>query len=536
MARKSRKRLFGEEPEKKENNSAAKKDKERIYNVAAYARLSVITDNNAESLENQIELIKEFTEQRSDLKITEIYTDYGETGVLFERPGFERMMKDVRNGKIDCIIVKDLSRFGRNFIETGNYIEKIFPYLNIRFISISDKFDSISSNNDELIIAFKNFANEFYARDISKKTRAALKSKQIDGKYFNSHPPYGYIKDQNDKYKLIPNPETAPIIKRIFEMRADGILIADIASRLNNENILTPSDYFKSINNKKISERKWSYSVIKSLLLNHIYIGTYIAGKRKKEFIFSHKAITTDKSEWIINENVCEALVDKETFEKVQKMFNKITSQGKKKKVKKENIFSGKIFCKECGIELSVIFTKKCEQRYFCKNHRYYGNTVCKNKKTIYAKYLKKVVYSFMLNIFNLNYSKYLFSNKFNKLTADEIEDIKVGFENEIKCINEKKRILFEEYSNAFISQNDFLFENEKMNTKKKNLERKLNDMENFGYNDRSMNNKVNLIRNFSQDDVNRLLLNVFIKKINIDKDGSIEIIPNFSNFFDGGI
>ena len=141
-----------------------------------------------------------------------------------------------------------------------------------------------------------------------------------------------------------------------------------------------------------------------------------------------------------------------------------------------------------------------------------------------------------MLNIFNLNYSKYLFSNKFNKLTADEIEDIKVGFENEIKCINEKKRILFEEYSNAFISQNDFLFENEKMNTKKKNLERKLNDMENFGYNDRSMNNKVNLIRNFSQDDVNRLLLNVFIKKINIDKDGSIEIIPNFSNFFDGGI
>ena len=536
MARKSRKRLFNKEPEKNENKIDVKRDKEKIYNVAAYARLSVITDNNAESLENQIELIKEFTEQRSDLNLTEIYTDYGETGVCFKRPRFEKMMEDVRSGKIDCIIVKDLSRFGRNFIETGNYIEKIFPYLNIRFISISDKFDTISSNNDELIIAFKNFANEFYARDISKKVKAALRSKQLAGKYFYSHPPYGYIKDPNDKYKLIPNPETAPIIKRIFKLRAEGMLIVDIARQLNNENILTPADYFKSIKNKKISERKWSGNVIRSLLLNYIYIGTYIAGKTKKESISSHKAVATDKSEWIINENVCEAIVDKETFEKVQKMFNKITPQGKKEKVKRENIFSGKVFCKECGIALSVVVVRNCEQQYFCKNYKHYGNAVCKNKKTIYAKNLKNVIYTFMLNIFNLNYSKSLFLNKFNKLAIDEIKDIKVAIENEIKSINEKKRILFEKYSNAFISQNDFLFENEKMNTKKKNLERKLNDMENLGYNNWALNNKVKLIKNFSQDDVNRLLLNLFIKKISIDKDGSVEIIPNFSDFFGGGI
>ena len=214
------------------------------YRTAGYARLSVEDSGKpgSETLESQKSLIMDYIEGNPDMEYVSLFFDNGETGTDFKRPGFESLMDAVRKGEVNCIVVKDLSRFGRNYKETGNYLERIFPFLGVRFIAITDNFDTLTAERgaNGYIVPLKNLINETYSRDISKKSASALHIKQQRGEFIGAWAPYGYSKDPEDKHKLIPNPDTAPIVQRMFQMRLQGLSYPAIARTLNEEGIASP--------------------------------------------------------------------------------------------------------------------------------------------------------------------------------------------------------------------------------------------------------------------------------------------------------
>ena len=220
------------------------------YKVSMYLRISCEDSNKkeSESITNQKSMIQTFIDEREDLELVSIKIDDGYSGGNFERPAFKELMEEVKSKKVDCIIVKDFSRFGRNFIEVGKYIEEIFPFLEVRFISINDGYDSINNNSEQsLIVPFKNLINDAYLRDISIKIRTQLDSKRKNGEFIGSFAPYGYLKDPKNKNKLIIDDYASKIVQEIFEMKLEGYTHTKIAEKLNNRGVLSPMEYKKHI-------------------------------------------------------------------------------------------------------------------------------------------------------------------------------------------------------------------------------------------------------------------------------------------------
>ena len=241
------------------------------YKVALYARISVENEQKreADTIGNQIALLKDFVSQHQDLVVFDLYCDDDISGVSFVRPEFARMMNDIRAGKVTCVIVKDLSRLGRNMIESGEYIEQIFPRMGVRFISVTDRFDSLRDDAD-ISIQLKNFANEAYARDISKKIRAVKRTQQLAGKWTTGTPPYGYMLDPDDKYHLFPDPQTGPIVLAIFRMVAENHTLHFIAKTLNEQGVPSPGRYLYDIGLRKTEKFKnaiWYLQTIKKILV-----------------------------------------------------------------------------------------------------------------------------------------------------------------------------------------------------------------------------------------------------------------------------
>ena len=258
----------------------------KMYSVGIYARLSVdANERKNESIETQIEIAKTFISRQKDMVIFDCYTDIGKTGTNFEREGFERMMRDVRMRKIDCIIVKDLSRFGRNHIETGNYIEKIFPFMGVRFIAVTDNFDSmnVSGQNETLGVNLKNLVNEMYAKDIAVKVKSSRQAKWEQGSYTGGVAPYGYRAEwTNDKKCLFIEETTSDIVKKIFDLFLSGKNMKEIVIWLYEERIVRPMEYHKTgqiycPSGGKLQQ--WSRGTVKMILTNPVYIGCLVQGR-----------------------------------------------------------------------------------------------------------------------------------------------------------------------------------------------------------------------------------------------------------------
>ena len=269
MARKSRKKLNGAVLG---NGTTGKVGKAVLFRAGLYARLSYESGVNRErgTIETQMELMKGFVESTEDIVVQETYSDASFTGTTFERPGFERMMGDIRDGKINCVIVKDLSRLGRNYVEAGNYIERVFPFLDVRFISVNDGFDSFQSGTD-LSMPLKNIVNEYYAKDISRKVTSALNTARAEGKFVIKLAPYGYLKSPEDKQSLVVDADTAGIVKRIFRLFLEGNGYGKIAGILNGEGIPCPEVYRKSKGLPVTGHKgcvEWTGIVVKRLLSN----------------------------------------------------------------------------------------------------------------------------------------------------------------------------------------------------------------------------------------------------------------------------
>jgi len=338
----------------------------KIYKAAIYVRLSkedgdVSDASKAESnsISNQKELIKDFLKDKQDIVIVSERVDDGYSGVNFERPAFQLMLEDIKQGKVDCVVVKDLSRFGRNYIESGRYIEKIFPMLGVRFIAINDNYDSLTgkSQTDEIVIPFKNLINDAYCRDISIKIRSHLDVKRRKGEFIGSFTIYGYAKDEHDHNKIVIDEYAAGVVRDIYQWKISGMSQQRIADKLNDMGVLSPAEYKKSCGIKysaNLQTKKqaiWSAVAITRILTNECYTGTLIQGKVTTPNYKVKKTVIKDEEDWVVIPNAFEAIITKEQFDMVQEILKKDTRVAPDKK--SVYLFSGIAVCGDCGRQMS---------------------------------------------------------------------------------------------------------------------------------------------------------------------------------------
>lgn len=337
------------------------------YSVGIYARLSVEGDEGKnESIETQIEIAKTFIRRQNDMTIFDCYTDIGKTGTNFKREGFERMMRDVRMRRIDCIIVKDLSRFGRNHIETGNYIEKIFPFMGVRFIAVTDHFDSmnISGQNETWGVNLKNLVNEMYAKDIAIKVKSSRKEKWEQGSYTGGVPPYGYKAEWiQDKKCLFIEEITSDIVKKIYELFLSGKNIKEIIQWLYDKKIVRPTEYHKTGNiycQEKDKLTQWSRGTVKMILTNPVYMGCLVQGRTCGKDYRMRNRHDVDSGDWSVKEHTHEAIISEDMFFEAARKFEKSSvycnKNGYSKKVPlDEDIFTDVLYCGDCGSKMRRI-------------------------------------------------------------------------------------------------------------------------------------------------------------------------------------
>ncbi len=362
-------------------------DLPRVYRTGGYVRLSVEDSGKpgADTLEAQRELVRGFIVSQTDMTFCGIYCDNGRTGTNFERPAFQRLMDDVRGGKIDCIVVKDLSRFGRNYLEAGNYLERIFPFLDVRFVAVNDHFDTRTAERDNngLIMPLKNIINAAYSKDISQKSSSALTTKRKNGEFIGSWAPYGYQKSAADHHKLEPNQETAPIVKMIFAWRREGVSYLQIARRLNRLGIPSPSRYHYlkgEVKKERFATAQWHVPVIKRILRNRVYLGHMVQGRDSSGFPMNKKLIRLPESEWIVVPDTHEPLIDEETFRIVQEMDEMCRAVHQERRGcfdhlgRIPNILQGLVFCADCKRPMIRYknVSPSCEHLYYsyiCLTH-----------------------------------------------------------------------------------------------------------------------------------------------------------------------
>ena len=353
----------------------------KIWNATLYLRLSRDDGDKEESnsITGQRELLRDYISQRPELREFAVRVDDGFSGSTFERPSFQKMIEDVKAGRTDCIIVKDLSRFGRNYLDAGEYIEKIFPFLGVRFIAVNDNYDSLGDKkaSDDLIIPFKNLINEAYCRDISVKIRSQLEIKRKNGQFLGSFAAFGYLKDEQNKNKLVVDQYAADIVRDIFKWKLEGVSPQDIADALNKLGVLSPMEYKRSLGMKFTTSFKtnskalWSAGTVIRVLKNPIYTGVLVQGKETTPSYKVHKRITKDESEWSVIEDSHEAIISKIDFDSVQKVLKCDTRRSPGGKA--VGLFSGMIFCGDCGASMvrkTVPAGDKKYVYYICSAHK----------------------------------------------------------------------------------------------------------------------------------------------------------------------
>ena len=325
-----------------------------VYNAAAYIRLSSDAKRKpGDSLYNQQDIIENFIATSPNIRLVDIYIDNQATGTNFERPAFVRMLEDAESGRINCIIVKDLSRFGRNAIDCGYYIEKHLPALGVRFIAVTDSFDSLEGDGG-VLLPLKNVIAESYALDISRKCRSVQRQNIQDGRFVGRMAPYGFAKSPEDCHRLIIDAEAAAIVRQIFAWAAGGIGVGEIIRELNERGVLPPSHYKwekGQITSKKLLGRPfWQKRTVTDILRDRVYVGDMVQGKSRT---VNGKELSVPRNEWICVPNTHEPVISRELFEHVQEVLRQTSEKDKAVRSTavsySPHVFKGKVFCAHCG-------------------------------------------------------------------------------------------------------------------------------------------------------------------------------------------
>lgn len=437
-----------------------------LFNVAIYIRLSREDGDKEESdsVGNQRKLLTEYVSRHDNFILYDIYIDDGFTGTNFNRPAFQKMIADIEDKKVNCVVVKDLSRFGRDYIDTGRYLERIFPELGVRFISVSDNIDSIKQAYD-MLLPIKNIFNEQYARDISNKIQATVKSKQKAGEFIGAFTSYGYKKSSVNKNKLVIDEYASEVVKRIFAMYAQGIGKQSIAKQLNAEGILCPSEYkklngenYKNCNRLKTTSY-WTYSTINTMLHNEMYIGNMIQGKKHQRM--RGKQHKVDKENWVRVENTHEPIIDRDTWDKVQKLLSK-----KHRDIDLEtnkNIFAGFIKCGDCGRSMMKNFWRRADgsksYSFYCGTYKRSGKDYC-TPHTLPFQVLNDIVLgdlkAIIRNVENLQElikKQSCTELKIKNSTNTELIKVKA----ELERVKKLKKSIYEDYKDELISKEEYL-------------------------------------------------------------------------------
>lgn len=511
-----------------------------FYKVGLYIRLSESDEDKSyesesESIINQRNLLMDYVKSHGFTLVDE-YVDDGFTGTNFDRPSFKRMIQDIESGKINCVITKDLSRLGRDYIQCGYYVEQYFPQNKIRYISILDQVDTFEETANNDIAPFKALFNDMTSKDTSKKIRSILKNKKEQGKFIGSKPSYGYMRDPLDKGHLIPDSVTAPNVKKIFEMAYEGIGISDIVSYLNDNNILSPSMYKNTKSSSKQKINIWTVSSVNKILKNRMYTGDMVQNVQTKLSYKSQKKVALEKSFWIIVENTHEPLVSKEIFESIQNSpaRTRVTFKNREKR-----LFENLLICKECGNALSLTYRKN--HKYWTINCNKYSRDprrgLCTPHFFPYDKLEKE-----LLEIVKNTCSKYLeeinVKELSKKINNQEIKDNKAKEEenNLISQINELKRkldVLYEDRYNEVISVDTYMRIAKSTENNIDSLEKQLSEIQNKDKNQKNDKKKfldyeTEIKELLNLDNHNRELIKTLVDKIIIDQDKNVEIVYKF--------
>lgn len=523
------------------------------YLVGAYVRLSVENSgsNTEDTIENQKAAIQLYLQAQKNMKLVGFYCDNGETGTDFDRPSFERLMADVKVGNVNCIVVKDLSRFGRNYLEAGAYLEKVFPQMNIRFISIQEHFDTLNSDgSNDCIVPLKNILNDYYAKDISMKSGSALRVKQQRGEFIGNWASYGYIKDPSDKHKLIVDEEAAETVRKIFNWRLQGLGYNAIIKKLTHQQIPSPSTYRLEkgfVKNENYKTVPWRPNTIKIILSNQVYLGHIVQGKKRGLHYLGQAQRKVLPDEWIIVKNMHEPIVDQDTFDMVQKLLSERKTAYQKRLYEMEgktdtteNIFKGILICSCCGSKLtrykSFNLTKQGYHVYYsyiCPKH----TSGCPFTSISEADLLKAVYKTVRTQIaLALELEKLLKGLRSNQAVRKKLSMV----EQEIKRLKEQiaekesyRRSLFESLSKNIIDeatykdmQKTYAEEIELLQTKLDNIKRDGDDLAEFVAPENQILKKI---MNFSEDKtISFELAHTLIQTIIVNDSKHIEITLKF--------
>lgn len=533
----------------------------KIWKVAKYIRLSkedddVKDESNSVTSQNKIldEMIEDFRHSSTDEYVVyDTYVDDGFSGTDFNRPGFQKMLQDMRDGRINMVIVKDLSRLGRNYIEVGNYIEQIFPLFSIRFATKAEDIDSFykPATVNTVMIPFKNLMNDEYCRDISNKIILANNARKRNGQYLGSFPVYGYKRDPNNKYKLIIDEEAAKIVRLIFKLFLEGKGRVTITKTLNDMGVLNPTAYKQQVLGEKYVNATnmegnvlWCDTTVGRILKNEMYAGTLIQGTKKMLNYKVHKQVDVPREDWIVVENNHEPIIDKETFNKVQDIIKRDT-RIKGDGTGEVSLFSGFIKCADCHRAMNKKSTNnkiKTYYYYVCNTYRKKQTGAC-TKHTIRSDYLEKVVLESIklqidvvaemekaLEIINKSPTRNLYNSNIEKMLQTKYDELEKN--------RKLKKAIYEDWKLGEITKEEYLSYKNDYDASQYDIEKSIEYLkrEKEKYEEQVIGDNTwmeNLKKQKNITSLNRNIITELIDCVYIHQDGSVTIRFKFADEYE---
>jgi DNA invertase Pin-like site-specific DNA recombinase len=521
-----------------------------VWNTALYVRLSVMDSGkkDGESILNQQEMLDQYVAAHPELTLKRVFVDNGESGVDFVRPAWSDMMSEVKSGRINCVIVKDLSRVGRSYLEVGEYLEKIFPLLGVRLIAVNDRYDSLTlTNGDRLVSNLKNLVNDIYAKDISRKSAAALRTKQKQGLFVGAFVVYGYSKAPQNRNRIIINPETAPNVRRIFEWKAGGMGNAAICRELEKTGVPSPSKYLKENGTgKNYGESRWSTRTIGTILRNQMYLGNMVQGAWNGALYEGKEKHELNLDRAFIVPGTHEAIVSQELFDRANAVMDErkakyTESVGKFDYFEKpEYILQGLVYCADCGkalprTKMVYVNGKTAYWRFTCRT---FETLRACSKKHINEIDLNNAVYEAIRIeiqracdidgiIRKLNREN---SHKSRLARFDsEIEEC----EREIKRIASLRQAVYEDYAEKILTVSEYKYATEKYDTDAEKLKARLEsarrEKAEFSQSSTPVNKWLAAFRRFMDErELTRDMAHALIERVEVSERNRVTVFFKF--------
>ena len=532
------------------------------FPTAIYARLSVENSGKSEKVDiiaNQIEICKSYLTERPYLDLVDTYVDNGRTGTVFDRPEFNRLMTDIRSGRIKCLVVRDLSRFGRDYIETGTFLERIFPQIGLRFISIKENFDSFDTggNSESLLIPLQNMVNSLYSKDISRKVSTALKAQMESGEFKKRNLPYGYRWD-DEHSNMVFDEETAPIVRKIFQWKIEGLSLPAIADRLDAIDAPNPEfqKYQVGVRTGNATAKKvWNKSTLTSILDNPHYVGDTVLGRTMNAIYKGVKNQHIDRENWIIFPDTHEAIISREDFQKVREMREAAARARIEKMERSEeiratliNLFDGKIVCAECGKKL-YYHRKRIDKDKRCRWYAFYecSTSVGRRYEHCTPHYTRqdvleeKVLASIQLQVkAALDYDKLLDKlrgSEGEKNIRDQQNALITSLNLRISGVSKKRTRLYEDYVEGVLDEEEYAFAKKSYDEQFAELSRRLDEavQRRSKFNEAmSVDNKwITLMKSVSTAaKLSQELVDESIELVKVHEDGVVELVMKYSDLY----